>query len=197
VKRAIRVGTCGALADELRHGDLIVAGETLAEDGASRALGAGETVHPDPELTARLAAGTAEARIVSTAGSTLTRRFARSALPAQLRDLPAELVERVLNRLEPLGDRPQPPGEPVDVAAGGQIQVADGGLARLRSPLAGAEGELQSLIHPGVVDEELGELAQRALAARRDSIPDPFATTLFHIVHTHGTAPASTPLPFS
>jgi uridine phosphorylase len=68
LKRAIRVGTCGALADELRHGDLIVAGEALAEDGASRALGAGETVHADPELTARLAAGTGEApaRIVST-----------------------------------------------------------------------------------------------------------------------------------
>jgi hypothetical protein len=41
---------------QLRHGDLIVAGETLAEDSAGRALGAGETVRPDPELTARLAA---------------------------------------------------------------------------------------------------------------------------------------------
>ncbi len=45
----------------------------LAEDAApSRALGAGETVQPDPELTARHAAGTAEdpARIVSTDLST-------------------------------------------------------------------------------------------------------------------------------
>src|SRR5436190_18757077 len=56
VRRAIRVGTCGALADELEHGDLVVAGEALAEDGTSRALGAEEAVRPDAELSARLAA---------------------------------------------------------------------------------------------------------------------------------------------
>ncbi len=57
VKRAVRVGTCGALDPGLKHGDLVVAGQALAEDGASRALGAGETAEPDPELTARLVAG--------------------------------------------------------------------------------------------------------------------------------------------
>jgi uridine phosphorylase len=70
VRRAIRVGTCGALDPELRHGDLLVAGEALAEDGTSRALGAGEGVAPDAELTARLAAQLSgppsPARIVST-----------------------------------------------------------------------------------------------------------------------------------
>jgi uridine phosphorylase len=70
VKRAIRVGTCGALIEELGHGDLIVAGDALAEDGASRSLGAGESARPDPELTARLASGLEDAagpaRIVST-----------------------------------------------------------------------------------------------------------------------------------
>jgi DeoD family purine-nucleoside phosphorylase len=70
VKRAIRVGTCGAIDAELQHGDLVVASDALAEDGASQALGAGETVAPDPELTARLAAGlpagVAPSRIVST-----------------------------------------------------------------------------------------------------------------------------------
>jgi uridine phosphorylase len=55
VRRAIRVGTCGALRADLRHGDLIVAGEALAEDGASRSLGAGEVAEPDAELTRRLA----------------------------------------------------------------------------------------------------------------------------------------------
>jgi len=57
VRRAIRVGSCGALAEELRHGALIVAGEALAEDGASRALGAGETALPDRALTEQLAEG--------------------------------------------------------------------------------------------------------------------------------------------
>src|SRR3954452_20613983 len=57
VKRAIRVGTCGAIDPELELGQLVVAAEALAEDGASRALGAGERAEPDSELTARLAAG--------------------------------------------------------------------------------------------------------------------------------------------
>ena len=55
VKRAIRVGTCGALDADLGHGALIVAGDALAEDGASRALGAGEVAEPDPDLTGRVA----------------------------------------------------------------------------------------------------------------------------------------------
>jgi DeoD family purine-nucleoside phosphorylase len=57
VRRAIRVGTCGALDPALEHGDLVVAGEALAEDGTSRALGAGDVVEADAELTARLANG--------------------------------------------------------------------------------------------------------------------------------------------
>jgi uridine phosphorylase len=70
VRRAIRVGTCGALDPDLQHGDLIVAGEALAEDGASRALGAVEVAPADPDLTGRLAAAMDGApppeRIVST-----------------------------------------------------------------------------------------------------------------------------------
>jgi uridine phosphorylase len=57
VRRAIRVGTCGAIDPDLAHGDLVVAAVAVAEDGASKALGAGETAEPDPELTAGLAAG--------------------------------------------------------------------------------------------------------------------------------------------
>ena len=69
-RRAIRVGTCGSLDPELAHGDLVVAGDALAEDGASRALGAGETAEPDADLTAAvvagLAAGGSPSRIVTT-----------------------------------------------------------------------------------------------------------------------------------
>jgi len=70
VKRAIRVGTCGALDADLGHGALIVAGDALAEDGASRALGAGEVAEPDPDLTGRVAGALEQApppvRIVTT-----------------------------------------------------------------------------------------------------------------------------------
>jgi uridine phosphorylase len=54
-RRLVRVGTCGALVDGPRLGDLLVAGETLCEDGTSRALGAGERAAGDPGLTAALA----------------------------------------------------------------------------------------------------------------------------------------------
>jgi uridine phosphorylase len=53
-KRAIRVGTCGALNGVLELGQLVVAREAIAADGTSRALGAGERVAADPELTEAL-----------------------------------------------------------------------------------------------------------------------------------------------
>jgi DeoD family purine-nucleoside phosphorylase len=63
----VRIGTCGSLVEDLGAGDLVVAGEALAEDGTSGALGAGERVRPDPEITDALAgaAGRAPATVVS------------------------------------------------------------------------------------------------------------------------------------
>jgi uridine phosphorylase len=54
VRRAIRVGTCGALAPRLALGDLLIARDSICADGASRALGAGERVAADPSLTETL-----------------------------------------------------------------------------------------------------------------------------------------------
>ncbi|HTA12892.1 MAG TPA: hypothetical protein VK765_05660 [Solirubrobacteraceae bacterium] len=62
-RRAIRVGTCGALADELRLGELVIAREALCADGTSRALGAGERAHADLGLTDALARHAADARV--------------------------------------------------------------------------------------------------------------------------------------
>lgn len=53
-RRAIRVGTCGALAPDLSLGDLVIACESICLDGSSRALGAGERVAGDPALTEAL-----------------------------------------------------------------------------------------------------------------------------------------------
>ncbi len=67
VRRAVRVGTCGAVADDLQLGDLVVAGESLSLDGASRALQDDETVAADPALTAALATATgAEPSLIAT-----------------------------------------------------------------------------------------------------------------------------------
>jgi uridine phosphorylase len=63
----IRTGTCGALAEDLRLGDLVVAAETIAADGASRALGADGRLAADATLTRALTeqAGAAERTIVT------------------------------------------------------------------------------------------------------------------------------------
>jgi uridine phosphorylase len=53
-RRAIRVGTCGALAPGIELGELIVAREAICADGTSRALGAGERAAPDGQLTEAL-----------------------------------------------------------------------------------------------------------------------------------------------
>ena len=49
-RRAVRVGTCGALQPHLALGDLVIAHEAICADGASRALGGGERVAGDPAL---------------------------------------------------------------------------------------------------------------------------------------------------
>lgn len=54
-RRAVRVGTCGALAAGLALGDLVIAREAICADGTSRALGAGERAAADPALTDALA----------------------------------------------------------------------------------------------------------------------------------------------
>ena len=56
LRRAIRVGTCGALDPELALGDLVIAEAALAADGASRALGAEDRVAADRALVEALRA---------------------------------------------------------------------------------------------------------------------------------------------
>lgn len=55
-RRFLRVGTCGALGTGLRLGDLVVATEAIAADGASRSLGAAERVAAPSGLLAPLSA---------------------------------------------------------------------------------------------------------------------------------------------
>jgi uridine phosphorylase len=54
VRRAVRVGTCLALDRRLALGDVVLVGEALADDGASKALGANSASMPDPALNDRL-----------------------------------------------------------------------------------------------------------------------------------------------
>jgi uridine phosphorylase len=67
VRRAVRVGTCGALDGGLALGKLVTATEVLAADGASRALGASERLTPDATLTGALSAASDHAGLIVTA----------------------------------------------------------------------------------------------------------------------------------
>ena len=65
-RRLLRIGTCGALSDELALGDLVAAETVIPADGASSALGAKGELSADPTMTAALAgAGALPAKVVS------------------------------------------------------------------------------------------------------------------------------------
>jgi uridine phosphorylase len=53
-RRAVRVGTCAALAPGLALGELVIARESICADGTSRALGADGHAEADPALTEAL-----------------------------------------------------------------------------------------------------------------------------------------------
>ena len=54
---AVRVGSCGAVADGITPGEILNVESALALDGVSRDLGGGEVARPDHELAGLLAAG--------------------------------------------------------------------------------------------------------------------------------------------
>ncbi len=53
-RRLLRVGTCGGLDASLALGDLVIASESIALDGTSRALGAGDRTTPSEALFSAL-----------------------------------------------------------------------------------------------------------------------------------------------
>jgi len=67
-QRAIRVGSCSALDEQLQLGQLVIAREAICRDGASRALGGGAAAPADPLLTSaleRAAPGAAPGSVIS------------------------------------------------------------------------------------------------------------------------------------
>jgi purine-nucleoside phosphorylase len=126
LERAIRVGTCGALDRCLAFGDLVIADAALAQDGTSRALGAGAQVDADRDLVAALrkAAGDgthtgavastdlfydrdhARARAWASAGALAVEMEAATVLRvAQLREIPAACVLAVSDVFDADGGR--------------------------------------------------------------------------------------------
>ncbi len=85
-RRAIRVGTCGALDRGLALGDLVIAREAICADGTSRALGAGERVAADAQLSDALAQRrTGRARRARSSASTCSTSATALAAPSATR----------------------------------------------------------------------------------------------------------------
>jgi uridine phosphorylase len=102
-RRVVRVGTCGALDGGLGFGDLVVAREAIAHDGTSRALGAGERVGADPELTAALelaaGAGASAGPVLTTDVFYAERAAARPAPDALAVEMEAATILRLAELL--------------------------------------------------------------------------------------------------
>ena len=119
VKRAVRVGTCGALDPALGLGELVVAREAIAADGTSAALGATTPgaenpgaltrTHAHPELAGRLnaavGAGERPARLDATIATTDLFYGAGADRAARWRDQGAIAVEMEASTLFAMGRR--------------------------------------------------------------------------------------------
>ena len=80
-------------------------------------------------------------------------------------------VDLVLERLDPVGQRPDAPGQPLEIAGAGDVDgVQRGALGSGRS-LAGAEGLAEGLAEERVLEQALGEIADHLLAAGANPAP--------------------------
>jgi DeoD family purine-nucleoside phosphorylase len=90
LRSAIRVGSCGALADDLSLGELVIARDAICADGTSRALGGDGRVSADASLTDALARAAPAARIGSVVSVDL---FYEAQLPSAANDALAVEME--------------------------------------------------------------------------------------------------------
>jgi uridine phosphorylase len=151
VRRAIRVGTCGALDQSLELGELLRVESALPEDGASRALGAAGPQPADPGLLASLASAGA-GRPVTVATTDLYYEYSRQ--PERGRtQAGAEAVEMEACALFTLGPR-------LGVAVGCLLVVTDvfPGGERMR-------------IGPELLESSVERMGRAAAAALADSNP--------------------------
>jgi len=152
-RRLVRVGSCGALVGGFALGDVIVAREAVCGDGTSRALGGGERVAADPELTRALEAA-AEREGGARSGAVVTT------------DL---FYDKDGNHADPGASEPAP-ALAIEMEAATLLQ-----LGRLRGVQAGCVLAVSDLLGParGRIDAEameqaaqrIGRIAAAALTA--------------------------------
>jgi uridine phosphorylase len=157
LRRAIRVGTCGALVDDLALGDLVIADAALACDGTSRALGADGRVAADAGLVeALVAAAGGQAHVGAVATSDLFYEPGPARARAWVRDggLAIEMEAAALLRV----------GELRGIRVACLLAVTDVFVAGVRHRL-----EDEGIALAG---ERLGRVGAAALAATAGLDPD-------------------------
>jgi len=144
-RRAIRVGSCGALAPGLELGSLVVARESICADGTSRALSGSERVSADAALTEKLlsAAPAAHAGTIVSVDlfyETSDQRSSHDALAVEMEaaalfavgkaaEVPLACVLAVSDTFEPGGARQRIDDESLLVAAEAMGAAAVAALA--------------------------------------------------------------------
>jgi purine-nucleoside phosphorylase len=93
-RRAIRVGTCGALRPGLRLGELVVARDASGHDGSSPALAGAERIGADKGLTDALIAAAPEARAGTVVSVDLF--YSPDGLPGETKALAIEMESATL-----------------------------------------------------------------------------------------------------
>jgi DeoD family purine-nucleoside phosphorylase len=146
-RRLLRVGTCGALDPTLELGELVIASEALAADGASRALGAGERVRSSPGLLTALSGAARGAARTGAVASTDLFYGGTSAVQRRWLDAGAIAVEMEAATLFALAAR-------LGLEAGAVLVVSD--LVEPERIRIEPEALLQA-------EHTMGEVALRAL----------------------------------
>ena len=309
----VRIGTCGALDEGLELGALVTAGDALAADGTTRALGAGNRLPADPELMEALCRAGAEpvtavtsdlfyddgahwddwvaagARVVEMEASAILAVAARHGVRAGIllgvtdhlaeggrdripatstsawgsasarrpgrrwrelacfgdgeallgprhgvshgchrlaelgqvggdllqslaqvlraavaalargrgsrRRLVLEPVQRVLDALQPLGHRPQPAGQPLDVRSGRQVQRTHRRFLGQHGLLTRLESTSDRAADHRIGDQLLGQAPERLLSLARHPVDEALVCTVlghrWQGIGTGGPGPAS------
>ena len=113
----------------------------------------------------------------STAGEPVVEPPARWAMLGQPL---VEPVDRLLDALHPLGHRAQPARQPLDVGRRRDVERAHRGLLRLHGALARLERPRDRGVHERVLEQLLGELAERVLALAGDPVAQPALGVVCH-----------------
>lgn len=91
-------------------------------------------------------------------------------LPAQAPGVPRNPIQLVLYLVEPLRDRAQPALEALEVTRRGQVERGHRSVLGLQRLLASPEGGGHGVLEHMAVEQGLGELADRLLAARPQAV---------------------------